>query len=92
MLWLVVFLALLIPLIAVVLDSQLGRAIANRLERGMGRELDDAAHQRLSVLEGEVERLGQEVRRLEEESAFLHSLLEGKSTEGRTLPPGSRPQ
>lgn len=73
-----VLLALLIPILAIVLDSQLGRALASRLER---RGLEDGADrigQRLTDLEVEVERLSQEVARLGEQAEFLENLLEGR--------------
>lgn len=75
MIQLIILLVLLIPILAIVLDSQLGRALAARLE---GRSLgtgDQVTQERISFLEGEVERLGNELSRLEEESQFLHRLL-----------------
>lgn len=82
----VLLVALMIPLTAVILDSQVGRALAGRLERG--RELDEpGSNRRLAALETEVERLGRELQRLDEESAFLHRLLESKSPPEQ-LPPG----
>jgi hypothetical protein len=81
----VLLVALLIPLIAVILDSQVGRALAARLE---GRSTDSPSERRLAALEGEVERITRELQRLDEESAFLHRLLEEKRPEGRRLPPG----
>ena len=73
-------LVLLIPLLAVILDSQLGRALARRIEGGA----PDSA--RLARLEAEVERLTAEVERLQEQAEFTTKLLEQKG-EGR-LPPG----
>lgn len=73
----VVVLALMIPLIAVILDSRLGQAIAARLERD--GQLDDSAAGRLSALEAEVERLNRELLRLEEESEFVHRLLQERA-------------
>jgi hypothetical protein len=84
----VLLVALMIPLIAVILDSQVGRAIAARLEGGNRPE--SLSERRLAALEGEVDRLGRELQRLDEESAFLHRLLEEKRTPG-TLPPGESP-
>ena len=64
-------LVLLIPILAIVLDSPVGRALAGRMERrGLTPGGDDVTSERLSCLEGEVERLGTEVRKLEEESQF----------------------
>lgn len=88
--FLVVVLALLIPLIAVVLDSQLGRALAARLER-RDAPTELALVRRLATLESEVERLGQDLQRLEDESEFLHRLLEAKPAAGGALPSGERP-
>ncbi|HEX6939610.1 MAG TPA: hypothetical protein VF158_09370 [Longimicrobiales bacterium] len=79
-------LALLIPLVAVILDSQLGRALAARLERG--RAAGGSVDERLAALEGEVERLTREVQRLEDETDFLRRLLEAKPARGSALPSG----
>lgn len=81
----IVILALLIPLIAVILDSQLGRALAARLERD---RVGGASDERIAALEGEVERLSRDVRRLEEQAEFLHRLLENKPAKGGALAPG----
>lgn len=79
MMWaLVAILALSIPLVAVVLDSKLGRALAARIERDLG-PTDQAMDDRVAALESEVDRLGRDVQRLEEESEFLHRLLEAKT-------------
>jgi len=86
---LILVLVVLIPLLAIVLDSQVGRALASRLER---RGLDgppDLMAERVAFLEGEVERLMGEISRLDEESQFLHKLLaERRPDEGAALPPG----
>lgn len=83
----VVILALMIPLIAVILDSQLGRALAARLERDAGGR-NTSLSERVSALEGEVDRLTGEVERLRDEAEFLHRLLEHRTPEGEALPPG----
>jgi hypothetical protein len=86
---LILVLVVLIPLLAIVLDSQVGRALASRLER---RGLDapaDLTAERIAYLEGEVERLSSELMRLDEESQFVHELLtERREAEGASLPPG----
>ena len=82
----VVVLALLIPLVAVILDSQLGRALAARLERD--RAVGGAADERIAALEGEVDRLSRDLLRLQEETEFLHRLLENKPVHDKKLPPG----
>ncbi len=85
----VLLVALMIPLTAVILDSQVGRAIAARLEgnRQLGGE---GMPERINALESEVDRLSKEVQRLDEESAFLHRLLESKPKREELLPPGER--
>jgi len=87
---LVVVLVLLIPILAIVLDSQVGRALASRLERKSVAEPEGLAAERLAFLESEVERLTKEVGRLDEESQFLQKLLTERSSarEDTTLPPG----
>jgi len=86
--WGMIFvLALMIPLLAVVLDSQLGRALAARLERPV-QAGSDGMEDRLAALEAEVERLTREVERLEAQGEFLQRLLESKPASGGTLPAG----
>jgi len=87
---LLVILVLLIPILAIILDSRVGHALAARLE---GRQLsagDEVPGDRLKFLEGEVERLGQEVERLGEESDFLHNLL-AERPKPPALSEGGRP-
>jgi len=76
MFWQILLLmVLLIPLLAIVLDSQVGKALAARLERRRLGEGDAAYRERIQYLENEVERLSEELERLDEESHFLHELL-----------------
>jgi hypothetical protein len=85
MMWSVfLILVLLIPLTAVILDSSLGRAIARRIEGGLPGE------DRVSALESEVERLGKEMERLQEQTEFVTRLLEERTegSGGPQLPPG----
>jgi hypothetical protein len=90
--WIILILALMIPLIAVILDSHLGRAMADYLVRRGGSASDlELPNKRLSALENEVERLNAEILRLEEETTFLHQLLESKPRTKGELPPGSKP-
>jgi hypothetical protein len=89
MVWIVVILALMIPLIAVVLDSHLGRALAEAVTR-RGAPPESGSSPRLTALESEVERLNRELQRLEEETQFLHRLLEAKPSRQGELPPGSQ--
>lgn len=74
----VVALLLLILLAFVVLDSQVGRALARRLERtGLGGPTapPTSVEARIALLEGEVERLGSEVGDLSDQNHFLTELL-----------------
>lgn len=88
MLSLIVVLVFLIPLVAIVLDSQLGKALASRLER---RSLDgppDLLAERVAFLEGEVERLASHLSRVDEENQFLQKLLEERQeVRADALPP-----
>jgi len=81
--------ALLIPLTAVVLDSQVGRAMAARLE-GNREQASGTLPGRVAALEGELDRLNQVVERLEEEAQFLNRLLEERPAPEGLLPPGER--
>jgi len=84
----IIVLILLIPILAIVLDSPVGRALAERLDRkGLGTGAGVVTGERLSYLEGEFERLTSEVRRLEEESQFLNKLLTERPA-SEALPPG----
>ncbi len=75
----IIVLALLIPILAIFLDSDMGKALARRLERGKRNLGTEGFHERMTFLEGEVERLGRDVHRLEDESQFLQKLLEERS-------------
>jgi len=89
---LILVLALLIPLLIIVLDSQVGRALASRLERRSLEGPNDLTAERLAYLEGEIERLTSEVLRLDEEGQFVHKLLtEPQEAEGGSLPTGDDP-
>ncbi len=89
MFWqIILFLALLIPILAIVLDSQVGRALASRLERRSLEQPDDLMAERVGFLEGEVERLSEELNRLDEESRFLQQLLDKRPGGAGALPPG----
>ena len=84
-----VVLVLLIPILAIVLDSQVGKALAARLERKSLGDGDGSAQDRLLYLEGEVQRLSKELGRLEDESQFLHKLLADRP-DREHLPPGEQ--
>lgn len=85
MMWSVfLIIVLMIPLIAVILDSRLGRALARRVEGGSP---DNA---RLAALEAEVDRLSRELDLVQEQTEFVSRLLEERTEgpEASPLPPG----
>lgn len=79
-LYLIVLLIVMIPLVAIILDSRLGQALAGRLESSRLTPGDDVASERLAFLESEVDRLSSEIEKLSEESDFLHKLLAERSS------------
>ena len=86
MVLMIVLVVLMIPILAIVLDSQLGRALASRLERQSLGEGDGLMAERMAYLEGEVERLTAEFERLDEESRFMTRLLSERAG-GEDAPP-----
>ena len=86
----IALIVLMIPILAIVLDSDLGKALARWLERGISSGDDKQVHDRLVYLESELERLGKDVERLDEEGQFLQKLLVERSDSG-ALPPAGQP-
>lgn len=86
MIWLgiVVLLLMMIPLTAIVLDSELGRALARRLGSG---ETSVESEARLRRLEKEMQYLSETVQSLQDETRFIRDLLE-KPKPQESLPPG----
>lgn len=82
----VILVMLMIPLLAIVIDSEFGRAFARRIS-GDATAGDEELARRLDELEAEVRYLNETVETLREESVFLRSLMEGDA-ESRSLPPG----
>ena len=74
---LVLIVALLIPILAIVLDSPALRSVFERRAGGAMslREIQDLTT-KVNTLEGEVEELGRSVQLLKEETQFLQRLLE----------------
>ena len=73
---LILLVALLIPIMGIVVDSPIGRALARRLEgpREVPPGLDELA-KKVDLLEAEVDDLTRSVQALQDENAFLQRLL-----------------
>jgi hypothetical protein len=86
---LILLVALLIPIMGIVVDSPIGRALARRLEgpQEIPPALSDLA-KKVELLEAEVDDLTRSVQTLQDENLFLQRLLEDP-TQRSTLP---RPQ
>jgi hypothetical protein len=84
---LILLVALLIPIIGIVIDSPIGRAIARRVEGpdAIPQDMQDLG-KKVELLELEVDDLNRSVDQLQEENAFIQRLLEDP-TARRTLPP-----
>ena len=83
---LILLVALMIPILGIVIDSPIGKALGRRLEgpQQVPTSLGDLAR-KMEALEGEVEDLQRSVQLLQEENQFLQRLLEEHP--GRSLPP-----
>jgi hypothetical protein len=88
---LILLVALLIPIMGIVLDSPIGRALGRRLE-GPPPSLPALGEltRKVEALEAEIEELNRTVQSLQEESTFLHRLLADTSSRSN-LPPPSAP-
>jgi hypothetical protein len=88
---LILLVAVMVPVLTILLDSPIGRAIARRME---GPEdtppgvLEIA--KRVELLESEVDDLTRAVEGLKDENAFLQRLLEDTASRP-SLPPRSAP-
>ncbi|HEX5963413.1 MAG TPA: hypothetical protein VFY42_06790 [Gemmatimonadales bacterium] len=88
---LILLVALLIPIIGIVVDSPIGRALARRLEgpQATPPALTELA-KKVELLEAEVDDLMRSVQSLQDDNEFLHRLLEVPSQRS-TLPPPQTP-
>jgi hypothetical protein len=86
---LILLVALLIPIMGIVVDSPIGRALARRLEgpQAVPPGLSELA-KKVELLEAEVDDLTRSVQTLQDENAFLQRLLEPQRS---PLPPPSGP-
>ncbi len=86
----ILLVALMIPIVGIVLDSPVGKALGRRLEgpENTPPALADLAR-RVEVLESEIDELHRSVKSLEEENQFLQRLLEDSPR--TSLPPPPKP-
>ena len=86
---LVLLLALLIPVLGIIIDSPIGRALARRLEgpEAVTPALAELA-KKVELLESEVDDLTRNVDSLRDDNAFLTRLFEDAPGR-RPLPPAS---
>ena len=89
---LILLVALLIPIMGIVVDSPIGRALARRLEgpQQAPPALSELA-KKVELMEAEIDDLARSVQTLQDENAFLQRLLEDTAQRRPTLPPQSRP-
>lgn len=87
---LILLVALLIPIMGIVIDSPIGKALARRLEGPdqVPPPLADLAR-KVEVLESEVEDLQRTMATLQEENQFLQRLLEDHPGRSSLPPPKS---
>jgi uncharacterized SAM-binding protein YcdF (DUF218 family) len=87
---LILLVALLIPIMGILIDSPIGRALARRLE---GPDQTPPAvtelARKVELLESEVDDLSRAVQNLQEENQFLQRLIE--DAPNRSLPPPKTP-
>lgn len=83
----ILLVALLIPIMGIVIDSPIGRALGRRIEGPEPQVAPPVSdlQRRLDVLEGEVEEMSSQIRQLQEENQFFQKLLEEQPR--RQLPP-----
>ena len=88
---LILLVALLIPIMGIVVDSPIGRALARRLEgpQASPPAITELA-KKVELLEAEVDDLMRSVQLLQDENAFLQKLLEDPA-QLPTLPPTKNP-
>lgn len=78
-----VFVALMIPIAAILVDSPLGRSMARRMEGGGAGAGDLQNLQRkVELLEGEVEELHRSMGGMKDELQFMQRLIEKPKTPG----------
>ena len=82
----VLVLIIMIPVLAIVIDSPVGQALARRISSGGEGERDVGS--KIEAMEADIRYLTETVESLRQESEFLRSLMEGKSPDTPRLEPG----
>ncbi len=78
-----VFVALMIPIVAILVDSPLGRSMARRFEGGSGGNVEvQDLHRKVDLLEGEMEELHRSLAGMKDELQFVQRLLEKPKSSG----------
>ncbi len=78
-----VLVALMIPIVAILVDSPLGRSMARRLEGGSSDNVQvQDLHRKVDLLEGEMEELHRSVAGMKDELQFVQRLLEKPKSSG----------
>jgi predicted PurR-regulated permease PerM len=80
----VIVLVLLIPILAIVIDSQVGQALANRISRSVPEGAEDLAS-RIESLEADIRYLSESFESLHDETEFVRSLLEAPASESDSM-------
>jgi len=83
----VLVLIIMIPVLAIVIDSPVGQALARRISSGSEGDADVSS--RIEAMEADVRYLNETVETLRQESEFLHSLIEGRSANPPRLETGT---
>jgi hypothetical protein len=85
---LILLVALLIPIMGIVVDSPIGRALARRLEgpQEIPPALTELA-KKIELLEAEVDDLTRSVQALQDENVFLQRLLQDPTQRATLSPP-----
>jgi len=78
----------MIPILAIVLDSSVGLALANRISRGARDASSPELDSRVQELEAEVKYLSESMESLREETEFVRRLIEGADDGSPRLGPG----
>ena len=87
---LIILAAILVPVVAILIDSPIGRALARRVEGPVEAAPPPVVElaRKVQLLEAEMDDLQRTVEQLQEENQFLQKLLEDGGRRS-SLPPGS---